>query len=130
MHVPGRPINRLEDYSTAVFEYISIHIESYAFSGKSVRSPRPQAIDGLFEARHLFRHMIVGCKMTINPNPTFFQTGSAREPYNRGQWGSALRATPNKPPWVMLPMAGPADNLYVHVPTVSSLAGLADRLVT
>jgi hypothetical protein len=29
-----------------------------------------------------------------NPNPTFFQTGSAREPYNRGQWGSALRATP------------------------------------
>ena len=31
---------------------------------------------------------------------------------------------------VMLPMAGPADNLYVHVPTVSSLAGLADGLVT
>jgi hypothetical protein len=30
----------------------------------------------------------------------------------------------------MLPMAGPADNLDVHVPTVSSLAGLADRLVT
>jgi hypothetical protein len=29
-----------------------------------------------------------------SPNPTFFQTGSAREPYNRGQWGSALNATP------------------------------------
>src|SRR3990170_1913183 len=30
----------------------------------------------------------------ISPNATFFQTGSASEPYNRGQWGSALRATP------------------------------------
>ncbi|HEX6176389.1 MAG TPA: hypothetical protein VF089_20470, partial [Candidatus Binatia bacterium] len=29
-----------------------------------------------------------------NPIPTFFQTGAAREPYNRGQWGSALKATP------------------------------------
>ena len=29
----------------------------------------------------------------FNLNPTFFQTGSAREPYNRGQWGSALRST-------------------------------------
>jgi hypothetical protein len=35
--------------------------------------------------------------MTISPNPTFFQTGSAREPYNRGQWDSALRATPKTP---------------------------------
>jgi len=42
---------------------------------------------------------------TMNPNPTLFQTGSAREPYTRGQWGSALRATLPKPPWVMLPMA-------------------------
>src|SRR5918992_2106144 len=30
----------------------------------------------------------------ISPNPTFFHTGSAGEPYNHGQWGSALRATP------------------------------------
>ena len=33
-------------------------------------------------------------KYKVNPNPTFFHTGSAREPYNHGQWGSALRATP------------------------------------
>src|ERR671915_1563020 len=31
---------------------------------------------------------------SVNSNPTFFHTGSAREPYNHGQWGSALRATP------------------------------------
>jgi hypothetical protein len=30
----------------------------------------------------------------LGPDPTFFHTGSAREPYNHGQWGSALRATP------------------------------------
>ena len=35
-------------------------------------------------------HAAVG----LNSNPTFFQIGSAREPYKRGQWGSALRATP------------------------------------
>jgi hypothetical protein len=35
---------------------------------------------------------IVAAQLT--PNPTVFQTGSAREPYNRGQWGSALRTTP------------------------------------
>jgi hypothetical protein len=29
-----------------------------------------------------------------NSIPTFFQTGAVREPYNRGKWGSALRATP------------------------------------
>src|SRR5918992_695682 len=29
-----------------------------------------------------------------NPNPTLFHTGSAGEPYNHGQGGSALRATP------------------------------------
>jgi hypothetical protein len=55
-----------------------------------------------------------------------FKTGSARAPYNRGLWGSALRAT-LQATMVMLPMAGPVDNLYVHVPTVPSLA---DRLVT
>jgi hypothetical protein len=38
-----------------------------------------------------------------NPDPTFFHTGSARQPYNHGQWGNGLRATP--PPWVMLQMA-------------------------
>ena len=27
-------------------------------------------------------------------NPTFFRVGSVREPCNRGQWGSALRAAP------------------------------------
>ena len=58
-----------------------------------------------------------------------FQTGSAREPYNRGQWGSALRTTPQAT-MGMYRWPGPAENLYVHVPTVSSLAGLADRLVT
>ncbi|HWN07680.1 MAG TPA: hypothetical protein VNO50_00060, partial [Pyrinomonadaceae bacterium] len=30
----------------------------------------------------------------IYPNPTFFRLARPREPYNRGQWGSALRATP------------------------------------
>jgi hypothetical protein len=28
-----------------------------------------------------------------NPNPTCFQRGTARELYNRRQWGSALGAT-------------------------------------
>ena len=67
---------------------------------------------------------------TLNPNPTFFQTGSAREPYHRGQWGSALRATPQATMGEITDGWGPADNLCVHVPTVSSLAGLAGRLVT
>jgi hypothetical protein len=35
----------------------------------------------------------------INPNPTFFWTGSGREPSSRRQWDSALRA-PRKPPGV------------------------------
>ena len=39
-------------------------------------------------------NLLMGHGITVNPNPAFFQTGSAREPYNRGQWGSALRATP------------------------------------
>jgi hypothetical protein len=64
-----------------------------------------------------------------NPNPTFFQTGSARKPYNRGQWGSVLRATPQATMSDVTNGRG-LQNLYVHVPTVSSLAGLADRLVT
>jgi hypothetical protein len=38
-----------------------------------------------------------------------------------------LRATPQAT-MVMLPMAGAGNNLYVHVPTVSSLTGLADGL--
>ena len=56
--------------------------------------------------------------LLTNPNQTFFQTGSAREPYNRGQWGSALRATPQATMGEVTDRAGPADNLYVHVPTV------------
>ncbi len=30
----------------------------------------------------------------FNSNATFFQTRSARKPYNRGQWVGALKATP------------------------------------
>jgi hypothetical protein len=67
--------------------------------------------------------------VSLSEESDIFQSRSALEPYNRGQWGSALTATP-QPPLVMLQMAGPADNLYVQVPTISSLAGLADRLVT
>jgi hypothetical protein len=36
--------------------------------------------------------------MTIsNPNPTLFRSGSGDEPYSRGQWDTALRATPQSP---------------------------------
>src|SRR5687768_1645203 len=35
--------------------------------------------------------------MTINPNPTLFEPREAAEPYSRGQWDSALRATPHSP---------------------------------
>jgi hypothetical protein len=64
----------------------------------------------------------------VNPNPTFFQSGSAREPDNYGQWGSALRATPQA---IVSDVTDGKDlQTTVHVPTVSSLAGLADQLVT
>jgi hypothetical protein len=33
----------------------------------------------------------------INPNPTLFETREAAEPYSRGQWDSALKATPHSP---------------------------------
>src|SRR5687768_8377624 len=35
--------------------------------------------------------------MTINPNPTLFEPREASEPYSRGQWDSALKATPHSP---------------------------------
>jgi hypothetical protein len=35
--------------------------------------------------------------MTINPNPTLFEPREASEPYSRGQWDSALKATPHFP---------------------------------
>src|SRR5687768_6123389 len=35
--------------------------------------------------------------MTINPNPTLFEPREASEPYSRGQWDGALKATPHSP---------------------------------
>ena len=35
--------------------------------------------------------------MIVNPNPTLFRSGSGDEPYSRGQWDTALRATPQSP---------------------------------
>jgi hypothetical protein len=46
-----------------------------------------------------------GYTYTFEPDPTSFRSGSGREPYSRGQWGSALKA-PRKPPGVMLQKAG------------------------
>ena len=34
---------------------------------------------------------------TINPNPTLFRTREASKPYSRGQWDTALKATPHSP---------------------------------
>jgi hypothetical protein len=34
---------------------------------------------------------------SVNPNPTLFRSGSGDEPYSRGQWDTALRATPQSP---------------------------------
>ena len=33
----------------------------------------------------------------LSPNPTLFRTREASEPYSRGQWDSALKATPRSP---------------------------------
>ena len=33
----------------------------------------------------------------VNPNPTLFEPREASEPYSRGQWDSALKATPHSP---------------------------------
>jgi hypothetical protein len=33
----------------------------------------------------------------ISPNPTLFRTREASKPYSRGQWDSALKATPHSP---------------------------------
>ena len=36
--------------------------------------------------------------MTVSPNPTLlFEPREANEPYSRGQWDSALKATPHSP---------------------------------
>ena len=37
--------------------------------------------------------------MTVssNPNPTLFESRKDSEPYSRGQWDSALKATPHPP---------------------------------
>ena len=34
---------------------------------------------------------------SLNPNPTLFEAREASEPYSRGQWDSALKATPHSP---------------------------------
>ena len=67
-------------------------------------------------------------KARLNPNPTFFQKGAAREPSNRRQWGSALRANPQAT------AGGVTDGRACRQPvgsraTVSGLACLANRLV-
>src|SRR5688572_26202308 len=33
----------------------------------------------------------------FSPNPTLFEPREASEPYSRGQWDSALKATPHSP---------------------------------
>jgi hypothetical protein len=35
--------------------------------------------------------------LLVYPNPTFFQPREASEPYSRGQWDNALKATPHSP---------------------------------
>ncbi len=35
--------------------------------------------------------------MAANPNPRLFESREASEPYSRGQWDSALKATPHSP---------------------------------
>ena len=60
----------------------------------------------------------------------FFRLARPASPTTVGKWGSALRATPQATMGEVYRWPGPTDNLYVHVPTVSSLAGLADRLLT
>ena len=60
----------------------------------------------------------------MNPNPTLFEAREGSEPYSRGQWDSALKATPHSPK---------GDVSYVRaleatacsVPTASGLAVLA-----
>ena len=62
-----------------------------------------------------------------NPNPTFFQTGSAREPYNYGQWGSAFEGHSQATMGDVTDGRGLQTTLYVHVPTVpASLALLTE----
>ena len=36
-------------------------------------------------------------RLRVNPNPTLFDSREASEPYSRGQWDSALKATPHSP---------------------------------
>ena len=36
-------------------------------------------------------------KSTFYPNPTLFESREASEPHSRGQWDSALKATPHSP---------------------------------
>jgi hypothetical protein len=33
----------------------------------------------------------------VSPNPTLFESRAAAEPYRRGQWDNALKATPHSP---------------------------------
>src|SRR4029077_8792692 len=37
------------------------------------------------------------CVTSINLNPTLFRTREASKPYSRGQWDTALKATPHSP---------------------------------
>jgi hypothetical protein len=80
--------------------------------------------------RHLFIFANSSSQLVLNSTQLtpirLFSEGTAREPYNRRQWGSALRATP-KPPRVVLQIAGPADNLCVTcLRFPASLASLPD----
>ena len=53
--------------------------------------------------------------MAANPNPTLFESREASEPCSRGQWDSALKATPHSPK---------SDIWYVEAlePTACSIA--------
>jgi hypothetical protein len=63
-------------------------------------------------------------ELALSPNPTLFEPREASEPYSRGQWDSALKATPH-------PLKGDVscvralEPLLARVPTASGLAVLA-----
>jgi hypothetical protein len=47
--------------------------------------------------KHNAWHYCDGELLHLNPNPTLFEPREASEPYSRGQWDSALKATPHSP---------------------------------
>jgi hypothetical protein len=80
-------------------------------SGSCQWSPRLHRCDYGFDGRD--RLLFVGSKSeclrinfdgiccepsgTVNSNPTLFESREAAKPYSRGQWDSALKATPHFP---------------------------------